>query len=443
MIDFVSLPLGHNKWPQKRGQHTMNTRIAIVGGGIAGLTASYLLNQKYDITLFEKSHRLGGNAYTHVTQDGESIDMAVAAYSKFVSKNFLRLLSKLKVKTVVRPASALLSLHDLEKNTGIYLTPFNLSALFLQRFALYRPRVVKELFSAYMGMVKVKRLLDAGKLKGLTLKQAIDQIPELQGDVRDYMMIPLCLLSSMYYNEILDAPAEFFLKKQRAFKNFAPLHQMWGLHFPKNLTRSYVEALASHYEDKVVLGSKIKTVARKGDRVVLKMDSGNDSVFDKVVFACNADQALNLLEKPTEKEQRTLGSWKYKEGLMVVHKDSSHFPKRKLCQSWTCLRNTTNGSPHFSITICAWRLCPAVSKKSEYLATQHPNFPIKEELIDFQKIFRTPIYDFESYSTIKDLPSLNGVKNTYYCGSHFGYGLHDDAVSSAIEVAKQLGVPWS
>ncbi|MCP4602225.1 MAG: NAD(P)-binding protein [Proteobacteria bacterium] len=419
-----------------------NDKIAIIGGGIAGLTASYLLNQKHDITLFEKSERVGGNAYTFQTGNGESIDIAVAAYSKLVSKNFLKLLKKLKVKTTIQPASALLSIHDLEANDGIYLTPLNLKGLIAQKFAIFRPALFYELSMAIMGMRKANRFLDEGKFAGLSVEQAFEMIPELKGKRLPVVMAPLCLLSSMYYQEVMEGPAEFFLNKQKAFKCFTAFNQMFGLKFPKNLTRSYVQALASNFKDKIILNSKIKSIARQNNAVTLKMEDGRESVFDKVVFACNADQALSLLEKPNEKEKRLLGAWKYKEGLMVVHKDNTHFPKRELCQSWTCLQNTRNGKPHFSITCCTWRICPAVSKKSEYLSTQHPNFPIRENSIELEKYFRTPIFDFNSYPTIEELPSLNGIDNSFYCGSHFGYGLHNDAVTSAIEVAKKLGIEW-
>ncbi len=126
--------------------------------------------------------------------------------------------------------------------------------------------------------------------------------------------------------------------------------------------------------------------------------------------------------------------------LMVVHRDNSFSPKRELCQPWTCIQSNRNGKPHFSISYCCRLFSPAVSKNSEYFSTQHPNFAIREDLIDFQKYFRVPFYDFNSFSTIKELPSLNGKMNSCYCGSHFGYGLHGDAVNSAIEVAKQLGI---
>jgi predicted NAD/FAD-binding protein len=88
------------------------------------------------------------------------------------------------------------------------------------------------------------------------------------------------------------------------------------------------------------------------------------------------------------------------------------------------------------------RALPGVSKKSDLISTQHPNFPIAKDRRVFEKVFRTPIFDFRSCATIPELPSLNGVRNTYYCGSHFGFGLHEDAVTSAIEVARTLGVEF-
>ncbi len=420
----------------------MPEKIAIIGGGIGGLTTAYLLNQKYDITLFEKDNRLGGNAHTHKTSNGESIDIAVAAYSKYVSRNFLKLCDKLNVKMVIRPADSLLSVHNLETKEGVYLTPLSPKGLLSQKLAMFRPKLFIDIYNAALSMFELGKLMEEGKLNGLTIKEAFSLIPKLNGITEILTMAPLCLLSSMYYEEVMNGPAEYFIGKMSAFGQFNPIPQMFGLYFPKNLTRSYVDALSSHFSDKIVLNSNIKSVARNNGSVTLKMDDGEESTFDKVVFACNADQALALLEKPTDDEKRLFGPWKYKEGLMVVHRDDSSFPKRELCQAWTCLQSTDNGTPHFSISCCCWRLCPGVSNKSEYFSTQHPNFPIKEDLIDYKKYFRTPLYDFNSFSTIKELPSLNGKMNSYYCGSHFGYGLHDDAVTSGIEVAKLLGIDW-
>jgi predicted NAD/FAD-binding protein len=224
----------------------------------------------------------------------------------------------------------------------------------------------------------------------------------------------------------------------KAMGRFESVNQMLNLRFPKEFTKSYVDALSSGFSDKVVLNSQIKSIARDDSGVTLRMENGDESVFDKVVFACNADQALALLERPTEDEKRLLGAWKYKDGLMTVHTDNSCFPPRDLCQSWTALQSGKNGTSHYSISICTWRACPGTSNKSEYFSTQHLDHPIARDRVDFEKTFRTPVYDFQSFRTIEELPSLNGKMNSYYCGSHFGFGLHNDAVKSALVIARML-----
>lgn len=415
-------------------------KIAIIGGGIGGLTAAYLLNPSYDITLFEKENRLGGNAYTLQTNTGETLDIAVGSVLDRVACNFLKLLNDLNVPMVRQPKASLLSIHDLETGEGFYPTFLSLKGLFAQNFSLLRsaPSFIKIPFFNH----KAVNLLDEGKLEGLSVENMFSLLPPLSKFETLIVMAPFCLLSSMCYKEVLKGPAEYFVGKMKAHGKFNPLLTLLGNYFPKNFTRSYIDALTSRFQDKVVLNANIATVIRDKERVQIKMTGGETSVYDKVVFACNADQALSLLDDPTPDEKRLLGAWKYKEVPMVVHRDDKNAPKRALCQPWTCIQSPQNGSPHFSISYCTWLLSPAVSKKSPFFSTQYANFPIRENLIDTQKMFRVPFYDFDSFKTLKDLPSLNGKMNSYYCGSHFGYGLHGDAVNSAVNVARHLGIIW-
>ena len=151
----------------------MTEKIAIIGGGIGGLTAAYLLNPHYDITLFEKDNRLGGNAYTYDTTDGETVDIAVAAYQRLVSGNFLKLLSELKVKTAIQPASVFLTVHDLETKQGLYSTPFSLKGLIAQKFALFREPRAKDSQMTIKAVKQAINMMKEGKLKGLSVAEAI------------------------------------------------------------------------------------------------------------------------------------------------------------------------------------------------------------------------------------------------------------------------------
>ena len=425
----------------------MNQKIAIIGGGIAGLTAAYLLDEKYDVTLFEKSGRIGGNAYTLTTPGGEEVDIAVAAFGKFSYKNVFRLFSKLNIKTVspfeinrFGTFGLGVSFYNPDTKIGMYMTP-GIKGLISQKFEILRPGHVKSTFQLLRGLKRARNLLDTGDLEGSTVAEALKKIPQLAGDAKLIFIGGLCLISSMYCDDVLDAPASFFIDKLKVHNDLLPPKALFSVRFTKHRTRSYVEALSSGYKKRIVFNSSIKTVTRQDTNVVLVMEDGEKLLFDKVVFACNADQALKLLDNPTEKEERLLGAWKYTEGKIVVHTDHSHFPKRELMEGYTFLYQEKGTYIETSISGSLWAL-PGVSKDSNLISTQHPNFPINKDQIVFEKVFRTPIFDFNSCSTIKELPSLNGTKNTYYCGSHFGFGVHEDAVTSAMEIANKLNVTF-
>lgn len=413
----------------------MKKRVAVIGGGIAGLAAGYLLNKRHEVTLFEKSRRLGGNAYTHVTPDGESPDIAVAAFGRAGYKNFYALLSELNIET--EPCyTSYMSFHDLDRKDGLYLTP-SLKGSLAQRFKFLRPGQMGGLVRLFAGLKKAQRRLEAELVQDLTLDECLDRIPEMSGHPRLIFLCALGLLSSMDCAEILSAPAGFFLNKLRVHHDVISPKAAYSIRCVKNGTRRYVNALAAGFRKRIVFGARIAAVVRNSDKVTLVMEDSSRQTFDKVIFACNADQALKLLADPTGDEKKLLGAWKFKEGRLVVHRDYSSFPPRDLIESYTFLYTNRGGELRFSVNGALWRE-PHVSRDCEYISSQHPNFPIRPELIDLDATLRTPVFDFNSCATIKKLPSLNNVRNSFFCGSYFGCGLHEDAVASAAAAAKYI-----
>jgi predicted NAD/FAD-binding protein len=427
-------------------KQTVNYRIAVIGGGVAGLTAAYLLHRDYEITLFEKSERIGGNAYTLVTSDGEEVDIAVAVFGKYSYKNLFTLFKKLHIDTVgpsLNPCEGYpygAGFSDLDSGQGLFLTP-GIRGMISQHFEILKPYHVKSMLRFMEGLKQARTLLRRGDLAGLTVEEALEIIPQFSGDAKLVLISCLCLISSMHCDAVLDAPAGFFFEKLGVHHDFVPPKALFSVRLPKKRTKNYVEALSAGFRDRIIFKADVKTIIRRDGCARVLLADGKELLFDKVVFACNADQALHLLQEPTEDEKRLLGAWKYSEGRIVVHRDHSHFPKKELMEGFTFLYHRTGRYIETSVSGSLWVL-PGVSKGCNLVSTQHPNFPIREDHIIFEKVFRTPIFDFQSCGTIRELPSLNGVNNTYYCGSHFGFGLHEDAVTSAIEVAKKLGVDF-
>ncbi|HEX6228443.1 MAG TPA: FAD-dependent oxidoreductase [Solirubrobacterales bacterium] len=196
-------------------------------------------------------------------------------------------------------------------------------------------------------------------------------------------------------------------------------------------------ALARAFGDRVVRNARIRTVLRDDDRIRILFSDGSEARFDKVIFACNPDQALELLEEPTSLERKLLSAWRYKEGRLVVHRDHTAFPKRELKQAYTFLYRREGGTFSTSVNGSLW-FEPGTPRNFDLIASQHPNFRIREDRTELDTVLRTPVFDFRSCATTALLPALNGVRNTYYCGSYFGFGLHEDAIRSAEEVARTL-----
>lgn len=418
----------------------MPQRIAIIGGGIAGLTAAHFLSRSHDVTLFEKTERIGGNAYTYTTHDGYEVDLAVAAFGRAGYPNFYRLIDELGVRSQRSPG-AFASLRDLDTGKGLYVTPWSLKGLMAQRFEFFHPKHLASFAGLYIGVRRLMGLLEEGKLRGVTLARAIDQVPMIWGDGRRMLLAVLCLMSSMSGAEVLEGPAEFFMSKLRTHNDVLSPRAPYSVRCMARQTASYVNALARGFRDKIVLRADLRRVLRDEGEVTIIDGAGERRPFDQVVFACHPDQALALLDAPMAEERELLGAWRYKAGRIVLHRDQSAFPTRELTQAFTFLYRESAGGFETSVSGALWRL-PGVANDCPYLCTQHANFPIDDRLVEFETVLRTPIFDFASFETRKRLPELNGRKRTYYCGSYFGHGLHEDAVKSAIDVATMLGAGW-
>jgi predicted NAD/FAD-binding protein len=418
----------------------MSRRIAVIGGGAAGLAAGYFLRRDFEVTLLEKESRLGGNAYTFTARDGQEVDVAVAAFGRAGYKNFYRLLDELGIRTHASPG-AFMSVHDLDGQQGTYVTP-SLRGLRAQRFGILRPSQLRSLWGLWRELASAKTIQQDGGFAELTVREGLRLLPRISGDAETVFLCALCLLSSMSAEEVLEAPAEFFFEKLAIHNDVISPKAIYSVRTIPGGTKRYVTALAEAFGDRIVRDARVRTVRRDDDGVRVALSDGSEATFDKVILACNADHVLDLLEEATPLERELLSAWRYKDGRLVVHRDHAAFPRRELMQAYTFLYRNRDGFFSTSVNGSLW-FEPGVPKTCDLIASQHPNFPIRDDLVELDTVLRTPIFDFRSCATTPRLPELNGPMNTYYCGSYFGHGLHEDAIASAADVARALGVePW-
>ncbi|HXV05027.1 MAG TPA: NAD(P)-binding protein, partial [Solirubrobacterales bacterium] len=250
----------------------MKRRIAVIGGGAAGLAAGHFLRRDFELTLFEKESRLGGNAYTFTARDGQGVDIAVAAFGRAGYGHFFRLLDELGISTH-SSAGAFMSLHDLDNQRGVYFTP-SLRGLRAQRFRMLRPSQLRPFWELSRELASARRIQQAGGFGDLTVREALRLLPRIAGDAETIFLCALCLLSSMSAEEVLEAPARFFFEKLAIHDDVMSPKAVYSVRTLPGRTKSYVSALARAFGERIALDTRVRAVLRDDEGVRVVSDRG-------------------------------------------------------------------------------------------------------------------------------------------------------------------------
>jgi predicted NAD/FAD-binding protein len=203
--------------------------------------------------------------------------------------------------------------------------------------------------------------------------------------------------------------------------------------------RQYVRAFQSSFRGTVHADLGVARVNRREEGVEVQLADGASHLYDKVVIAVHADQALKLLSHPTERERRLLGAWRYHKTPTVLHQDASAMPSDpRRWSSWNIRYDSSGESADRNqITYYLNRVQGLRSRRDYFVTLGGANIPDKSVLARFD--YEHPVYDFRAVATQGELPRLNEGSDVLFCGSYFGYGFHEDAVRSAAEIARSLG----
>jgi predicted NAD/FAD-binding protein len=416
-------------------------RIAVVGSGISGLAAAWLLNRRHEVHVFEVRTRLGGHTHTVVHEvEGRRLhlDTGFIVYNEATYPNLTRVFAELGVATRASDMSFSVSSAD----PDIEFASHGLRGLFAQKSLVFSATYLRLLVDVVRFGRRGRRVLASSADPDATIGEFLEDGHFSKAFARYYLMPMIAAIWSTGSEQATSYPRDPLL---RFLRNHGLL-QVSGQPEWRTVvggSRSYIDPMLSGFGDRIHLGSGVRTIARGTDDVEVRLENGSAHRFDHVVIAAHADQALAMLADPTPLESDLLGSWSYSTNDTWLHTDASLMPRRRdAWASWNYLVSAGEGAGNrVSMSYHLNRL-QGLTEDREYLVTLNPGRDPEPESVIRRMTYSHPVYTRESVATQSELPNLNGRNRTHFCGAYFGNGFHEDGLNSALGVAADLGVTF-
>ena len=406
------------------------------------MSAAWLLSQRHDVTVYEKNRRLGGhsNTVTVKTSLGATpVDTGFIVFNDITYPNLIALFEHLGVPTKASDMSFGVSLNGgrteyssvgasafLAGGRNLMSPRFWSMTLDLLRFYRHAPL---ELLGARDDLISLGEYLER---RGY-------------GDAfqRDHLLPQAAAIWSASMAEIHHYPACAFV---RFFENHGLLklkgRPAWRT--VEGGSRVYVEKLTAPYADRVRLNTGAVSVRRDAGGAWVRDARGNAERFDDVVIAAHADEALTMREDANTEERALLGAFRYAKNRAVLHTDRTLMPRREpLWASW----NYVGDNPDGGCVVSYWmNKLQRLECRENIFLTLNPRVMPRPETVLYETEYDHPMFDAAAIRAQEKLWSLQGVRNTWFCGAHFGAGFHEDGLQAGLAVAEQLGGvrrPWS
>ncbi|MDQ2910960.1 MAG: FAD-dependent oxidoreductase [Actinomycetota bacterium] len=401
-------------------------RIAVIGSGISGLGAAYLLARAHQVTVFERDARAGGHTHT-IEHDGLALDTGFLVHNVRNYPLLIRLFDELGVRTQSSEMSFSVSCDG----CGL---EYSGRRPFAQRRNAASARFGALVWEIARWLRTARRSLDEADYERHSLGAYLDERGYSQRFRRHFLVPLTSALWSTAPGRALEFPAGYAI---RFFDN----HGMLGFgrfrwRAVSGGSHSYVRAIGERLGPGLRLGLGVRSLRRDVAGAELVTDDGERHRFDEVVVATHSDQALALLEDPSEQERRVLGAFGYTKNDAVLHTDSRLLPRTRAARASWNYRLGNDGRP--TVTYLLNRL-QGIEGPIDYCVTL--NQDVADEHMIRRVTYEHPLYTVESLAAQRELPGLSG-RHTHYAGAHHGNGFHEDGLASGVRVAAALGVAW-
>ena len=405
-------------------------KIAVIGSGISGLSASYYFSKKYKVDLFEQDDHFGGHSYTYdIKEDNKiiAVDLGFIVFNEQTYPNLIRFFNELNVPFEKSNMSFSVSIKD----TNVEYGGSGFNAIFANKKNLLNFKFLK-MINEIINFYKTAPSLINTETSNITLGDYLKS-SKLSKYFIEYHIIPMvAAIWSMPFQKAKEMPLKLFL-------NFFTNHGLFKLkNRPQwftvsNRSRTYVKKVLEKISGEVFKNYKVSKILRSENNVRILI--GNEyQDYDHVILASHADQSLELLDDPSLEESEILKKFTYVSNEAYLHRDENLMPIRKSAwSSW----NSISKNENTCVTYWLNKLQNLNSEKN-YFLTLNPVEAIDKNKIIKKIHFTHPYFNKDNVALQKDLHKLQGKKRTWFCGSYFGYGFHEDGLKSSKELFKKF-----
>jgi len=406
-------------------------RVAIVGGGVAGLVAGYLLYRDHDISLFEANDYPGGHIHTvSVELQGHrwDLDTGFIVYNERNYPNFTTLLARLGVAT----QGSTMSFSVRSDALGFEYNGSSVNQLFGQRSNLLRPSFYRMAADILRFNRRALPAVEDGAA-GATLGEYVRAAGYSGRFVHHYIVPMASALWSQPPRRVLEIPLRFLV---RFLDNHGMLvvngRPAWRV--VQGGSRRYVVALTRPFASRIRLGRRVRSVRRAQNGVTV-----DGEVFDHVILACHADQALALLEDPTVEERAVLGSFPFQANEVVLHTDASLLPRRR--RLWAAWNYHLGGDPDAPVAITYnMNILQTLAAPETFCLTLNRPTVVDPDRVVRRFTYHHPVFTHAGVAAQARHGTISGRNRTHYCGAYWGNGFHEDGVVSALAACRPFGV---
>ena len=411
------------------------SKIAIIGSGISGLSAAYLLSRKHDIVLFERETRVGGHSRTITVRQGDRIIPVDTGFIVFNERNYPNLTALFRELSV--PVKDSDMTYAMSVGNGRFeWGAQSLNTIFAQRSNLINPSFYA-LFREVMHFNgEAERTVE--QRPDISLGDLISSMG-LSERFRQLYLLPMSgAIWSSPPRQMLEFPASVFVQ---FFRNHGLL-SMSGQPQWRTVdggSEQYVSRIVKVLGNRIRTGCGVSSVAREQDQVIVRDTTGEVHTFDHVVLACHSDEALSLLADGTSEEVSALGAIRYQKNDAILHRDPRFMPRRRRCwASWNYQSDGKGSEPAVAVTYWMNRL-QKIDEAYPMFVTLNPGSEVDPGDVYDRHVFHHPVFDAGAIKAQAALRQMQGQSNTWFCGAYMRHGFHEDGLVSALRVVDRLG----